>query len=182
MNSVGADTPLSTLRKTSVTSVRPVTPEISFDRFRESVLDYGDKFTILSRQGLSTNAGRNGSIKAFTTWLHSSDHEVARLKRSPPGTITPISNRGAILNHPPCLQKTRLSSIGSNSPGLPLKVILIRAPLVASISTTHSEAIIDDPRSSRTNRKSDPLPTLALLSPVLGTRSRERFLFRHVSN
>ena len=75
------------------------------------------------------------------------------------------------LNHPPCLQKTRLSSIGSNSPGLPLKVILIRAPLVASISTTHSEAIIDDPRSRRTNRKSGPLPTTALFSPILETRS-----------
>ena len=77
------DPPLSSAQNVSNISKAGNITNLFDDRFRESVLDYGDKFAILSRQGLSTNAGRNGSIKAITAWLHSIDHEVARLKRSP---------------------------------------------------------------------------------------------------
>ena len=75
------------------------------------------------------------------------------------------------LDHHPCLQKARPNSTGSKSLGVPLKDILIFAPLGASISTRHSEGVIGAPRSSLTKPKSGRCPTAKPISLVaLGTR------------
>jgi hypothetical protein len=90
--------------------------------------------------------------------------KVHRLDRHPDPHL------GNDLDHSPCLQKARPSSTGSKSLGTPLNDILILAPFEASISTRHSEAVIDGPKSSFTKFKSGLCPIARLLPLARVTR------------